>query len=220
MAYIRRWVGKFFPALAVTVLLSACGSQEVKFDNSSINTPVLATTPTRESTVLNAALQQQDTFSLYEFIGSDEPQETKDQRSAKLIKFVASRFKKPEWFIEKIVETALKYSRPDFPTADDILAIIAVESTYNTNAQHRGSWGLMQIEAKSHRAKTRGESLKNIDTNIRVGTEVLSEYYEITHSRSGAIQAYNIGIGNFLAGKKAKTYLSKVNKEKAILKSI
>lgn len=217
MAYIHRWVGSFVFALAATVLLSACGSQEVKFD-TPINTPVLATHPNRDNAFLNDALQQQDTFSLYEFVGSDEPVVVKkDQHTENLIKFVASRFKKPEWFVERIVLAAKKYSRPDFPRTEDILAIIAVESTYNTNAHQSGSWGLMQIEAKSHREKTRGESLKNIDTNIRVGTQVLAEYYDITKSRSGAIQAYNIGIGSFLAGKRAKTYLSKVNREKAIL---
>jgi len=213
MAYIHRWVGKLYFALAVTVLLSACGSQEVKFDNP-INTPVLATQ--KQTVVLNDNLQQ-DELLLYEFVGSDPPEVVKDQRTEKLIKFVASRFKKPESFVAKIVEAAEKYAQPDFPKVDDILAIIAVESTYNTAAHHKGSWGLMQIEAKSHHDKYRGESIKNIDTNVRVGVQVLTEYYGITKSRSGAIQAYNIGIGSYLGGGRARTYLSKVNKEKAIL---
>lgn len=219
MAYIRRWVGKVSLALAVSVLLSACGSQEVKFDNS-INTPALATIPNGNSAVLNDASQQQDLSDLFEFVTTDPNLETEDQIDTKLIKFVASRFKKPEWFIEKIVETAKKYSQPDFPKTTDILAIIIVESTFNINAHHRGSWGLMQIEAKSHRDKTQGESLVSIETNIRVGSQVLSEYYGVTHSRSSAIMAYNVGIGSFLEGKRSRVYLAKVNREAAILRGV
>jgi hypothetical protein len=209
MAYIRRWVGGIF-ALVVTVLLSACGSQEVKFDHH-INTPVLSTLQPG-----NVSLQQ-DPFSLEEFAANSQLQGDEDQHTERLIKYVASRFKKPEVLIEKIVLTAKKYAQPGFPTVDDIIAIIAVESTFNTNAHYRGSWGLMQIEAKSHRNKAAGERLTSIDTNIRIGTSVLTEYYETTHSVSGAITAYNVGIGSYLKGKRNHKYLSKVEKEKAIL---
>lgn len=219
MAYIRRWVGKFSLALVVSVLLSACGSQEVKFD-TLINTPALSKLPTGDSTVLNDVYQQQDLSSLFEFVTIDSKPAVEDQTDIKLIKFVASRFKKPEWFIEKIVKAAKKYSQPDFPKTTDILAIIIVESTFNTNAHHRGSWGLMQIEAKSHRNKIQGESLVNVDTNIRVGTEILSEYYSTVNSRSGAITAYNVGIGNYIAGKRNRSYLQKVNREASILRGI
>jgi hypothetical protein len=212
MAYIRRWVGRFILALMFPVLLSACGLQQVKFDNQ-INTPALSTQPLF---VLSAP--QQDTFSLTEFAIASEPEQVaKDHKTERLIKFVASRFKKPEEFARRIVTVANKYARPDFPRAEDILAIIAVESTFNTNARYRGSWGLMQIEAKSHRKQYVGESLTNVETNIRVGSEVLSQYYEITKSKQGAIVAYNVGIGNFLSGHKNRPYLKKVNKELALL---
>jgi hypothetical protein len=219
MAYIRRWVGRFILALFTTVLLSACGSQEVKFDNQII-TPALTTPASKDLIVLDDVLQQQDTFSLEEFAASSQLQETKDQHTARLIKFVASRFKKPESLIEKIVSAAQRYSSPNFPTTEDILAIIAVESTFNTNARHNGSWGLMQIEAKSHRARYKGESLTNIDTNIRVGTEILTEYFGITHSQSDAIMAYNVGINGFIAGRHNKAYMRKVEREKQLLELV
>lgn len=214
MAHIRRWVGAVFLASAVTMLLSACGSQEVKLD-TPIKTPVI-----QASSYQSNAPQQQDTLSLYEFVATEpQTEETEDQSTYKLVKFVASRFKKPEAIIREIVIAAEKYSKPGFPTTTDLLAVIAVESTFNTNAHHKGSWGLMQVEAKSHHDLYRG-NLTNIDTNIRVGSEILTQYYGMTHSRTGAIMAYNVGIGSYLNGYRNRTYLRKVEKEKLLLASI
>lgn len=210
MAYTRRWVGVLF-ALVLMVLLSACGSQEVKFD-THINTPVILTEPLPET--------QQDPLNVYEFAIQSEAEDYADPKTQRLIQFVASRFKKPLNIVERIVLAAQKYAKPDFPTQTDILAIIAVESSFNTTAHHNGSWGLMQIEAKSHRDKFRGEKLTDIDTNIRVGTQILCEYYDQTHSRSKAIMAYNVGIGNFFSGIRNHLYLGKVNREKTFLSSI
>lgn len=217
MAYIRRWVG-VFSALVVSVLLSACGSQEVKLD-TQIKTPVLSTTPLSSSTDVITVFQQQN-FSLTGLGNLPDPTFEEDQHTLRLIQFVASRFNKPESLISKIVHYAQKYARDDFPKTEDILAIIAVESTYNTNARHRGSWGLMQIEAKSHRGKYSGGNLTSIDTNIRVGSEILNEYYVSTGSRSNAIMAYNVGIGSFLKGRRPHEYLSKVNRERDALRRI
>jgi hypothetical protein len=217
MAYIRRWVGVVILALAVPVLLSACGSQEVKLD-TPINTPVLSTSLSTSTDVLTVF--QQQNFSLTGLGELPVQIDPEDQHTLRLIKFVASRFNKPESLISKIVYAAQKYARPDFPRTEDLLAIIAVESTFNTNAHHRGSWGLMQIEAKSHRDKTRGEALTNIDTNIRVGSDVLVEYYSMTGSSSKAIMAYNVGIGSFLKGRKPREYLTKVNREREALRHV
>ena len=215
MAYTRRRVGVVFLALVLSVLLSACGSQEVILDHQ-IKTPVLATQPASTPSDILTVVQQQS-FSLIG-IGDIDPQvTTDDQHTQRLIKFVASRFKKPESVVTRIVHTAQKYARPDFPTAEDILAVIAVESTFNTNARRRGSWGLMQVEAKSHRDLLQGGSLTNIDTNIRVGVSILCEYQDMTKSRSGAIMAYNVGIGSYENGARPRTYLRKVNSEKALL---
>lgn len=217
MAYIRRWVGGIL-ALVGSVLLSACGSQEVKLD-TQIKAPVLSTTPSSSSTDVITVFQQQN-FALTGIGSLDAPVFEEDQQTQRLIQFVASRFKKPESLISKIVHAAQKYARPDFPKTEDILAVIAVESTFNTNAHHRGSWGLMQIEAKSHRKRYDGEALTSIDTNVRVGSEVLNEYYASTGSRSKAIMAYNVGIGSFLDGRRPKTYLAKVNREREALKGV
>lgn len=213
MAYIRRRVGVVFLALVTSVLLSACGSQEVKLDHQ-INTPTLATRSLQDS-----PLTQAEPFVLEDQAAFSSTGQQSDGTSS-LIKFVASRFKKPEALISKVVIAAQKYSKPDFPTTKDLLAIIAVESTYDMDAHHRGSWGLMQIEAKSHRAKFKGENLKNIDTNIRVGSEILQQYYDITKSKNGAIVAYNVGIGNYLAGRRNPAYLRKVNTQKAVLANV
>ncbi|MNK09957.1 Transglycosylase SLT domain protein [compost metagenome] len=218
MANIR-W-NKAVCVLAVAVLLSACSSERIRINtdtsvfNQGFSKPA--------SPLQTEVVEQHDSFSLAEFARTgNQPEEAKNQDDLVLVKSVASRFKKSEAFIATVVSAATKYAYPDFPKRDDILAIIAVESTYNTKAHHRGSWGLMQIEARSHRKKYEGLDITAVDTNVRIGSGILREYYLLANrNKSGAIIAYNVGIGAYLKGKRNPPYGSKVLKEQLWLSSI
>lgn len=218
MAKIRRW-NKAFLVLAVTVLLSACSSERIRINT---DTSYATQSPSQEVPIQQVEpVVKSDSFSLAEFAKSGQPvDETKNQDDLVLIKSVASRFKKSEELLEAVVKAATKYASPVFPKRNDILAIIAVESTYNIKAHHKGSWGLMQIEARSHRKKYQGSDITAIDTNIRIGSEILKEYFELAHTRKGAITAYNVGIGAYLKGRTNPSYLNKVTREYTWLNQI
>jgi hypothetical protein len=213
MAYIRRLKVALLIVI-ITNFLSACGSEPVILMSTS---PILVDqfSPTVSIKPHASNLGNEDFFSINDFITNGAAEQIQKQTDLVLIKSVASRFRKPEALIQEIVNTAQKYSYEDFPKRNDILAVIAVESTFNTKAHHHGSWGLMQIEAKSHRGKFDNiRQLTDIETNIKIGSDLLREYYSLLRfNRNSALTAYNVGIGSFEDGKRNPPYLYKVNRE-------
>lgn len=94
-----------------------------------------------------------------------------------------------------ITLTVKRLAYKDFPKAADIFAEIRIESSYRPNVINKNgredSRGLMQV----------AKGPMDPRENITIGISLLREYYMITHSKEGAIKAYNIGIGNYLKGK-------------------
>jgi len=99
----------------------------------------------------------------------------------------ASTFIKPK---PEMVHLARQLAYKDFPRASDILTIMRIESAFNPHAINKMSNGIMQVNYGSF----------DFRVNMRQGVSLLREYYLITHSKMGAIKAYNIGIGNYLKG--------------------
>ncbi|BAW19140.1 putative transglycosylase [Ralstonia phage RP31] len=57
-----------------------------------------------------------------------------------------------------------------------IISLIKTESRFRTTARSSyGAQGLMQVVPRFHRDKLRGRSPTNIETNIEVGTQILSD---------------------------------------------
>jgi soluble lytic murein transglycosylase-like protein len=116
-----------------------------------------------------------------------------------LAEYISSKYKTTVEFAKRVVDLATKYAHEDFPKRNDILAIIAVESSFRPKASYRGSYGLMQIERKSHTKSLRGRNIKDPAVNIELGSQILNEYYQtLGQSKKSAILAYNAGVGNFL----------------------
>lgn len=88
---------------------------------------------------------------------------------------------------------------PDFPKASDILAIARIESTYNEKARNGISRGVMQVN----------HGPWDLAANVQAGVKLLREYYEKLGSIQAAVMAYNIGIGNYLKGKRNFAYFDK-----------
>ena len=88
-----------------------------------------------------------------------------------------------------------------FPRKTDVLAIIAIESRFKSRARSsHGAKGLMQV------------LYKNTTTdwdNISAGVALLREYRKRLGSEVAAIHAYNVGIGNYLKGRRVSRYYSK-----------
>jgi soluble lytic murein transglycosylase-like protein len=104
---------------------------------------------------------------------------------------------------DKILGIVLAKADQDFPKVQDLLAIIHVESLYNSKAKNGKAHGLMQVERGSF----------NPEKNVSQGVTLLQGLYERLGSRNKAIVAYNIGEGN-LSNKRlslrGKNYLRKI----------
>lgn len=102
----------------------------------------------------------------------------------------------------------------------DVLAVIAVESGFNTNARgSSGEYGLMQImpATAGDYGVTDLETLYDPETNIRVGMAHLKWTWEYLEKRLGYtpseeqwLSAYNGGVGNVSKGWLSMTYPGKV----------
>ena len=125
-----------------------------------------------------------------------------------LIEYISNKYHKDPKLIKLIVFEAEKNSNKErFPTLHDTLAIISIESSFNSTAvSTSGALGLMQILY----TKTSFEPTENISH----GTILLKEYRDRLATESDAVQAYNLGIGNFKEGIRNQKYLHKFKQAK------
>lgn len=113
-----------------------------------------------------------------------------------------------------------------------IIALIQVESTFNTNAQsHKGAKGLMQllpdtasyINKKTDKGIPENSNLFDAETNISLGTAYMEYLLNKTNGNlEYALAAYNMGPANMFRAKREnrlpKAYSNKVLREYAKLK--
>lgn len=120
-----------------------------------------------------------------------------------------------------IVGIAMSYGDKVFPTYQDILSVIAIESSFNRKAENMGAFGLMQIQFGQHKQRA-GTKERLLDPwhNIQVGSAILKEYYGKLHSKNAAILAYKDGIGSYLAGELTQSYLDRFLREKSWLSRV
>lgn len=130
---------------------------------------------------------------------------------------ISTRYNIDEDKAKKIVDIAQKYSKHPFPQAHHILGTIGVESSFNEKAKSKLKFdpavGLMQIRPKV--TGTHPSELKDIEGQIKHGSDMLHTLYKKTGDEDKAIQAYNIGLTAYNKGKRAVNYLEKTKKETA-----
>ena len=130
----------------------------------------------------------------------------------KTAEFIANTYNISDKFALKVVELAHKYANQTFPTAKDILAIAAIESSFNPKAisglKSDPAIGLLQVRPKIwgiDPQKLEG----SIGMQISTGAKILNLYYRKLHSKNAAIAAYNVGLGDFMSGNDASGYVNK-----------
>lgn len=210
MSRIRRWT--LLSIATGALVLSACtsftspqgsaGSKSVSSDIPPIE--VLQVFAQSSPAVLPSSIQV--------VVPSDN--QTPVRSDAKLVHALAERFHKPETLIQRVVAAATNSARGVFPTRDDILAIIAVESGFNPQAHYKGSFGLMQVQMASHGKAMKGRNPHNVEDNVKVGTDILYEYYlALGCDKRAAILAYNAGIGSYLMRRYRPQYYMKYRQQ-------
>lgn len=142
-------------------------------------------------------------------------QDAEQRRFDLLVDKVMVKYHVKQDFAEDVVNLALKYEKPDFPKASDILAIISIESSFDPKAVSRlkkdPAIGLMQVRPKVWGIDA--DELKNsIEKQISMGTEVLHKYHLKLNAKEKAVEAYNVGLSNFKKGIGNKQYVAKFKK--------
>lgn len=136
--------------------------------------------------------------------------------SQALVEKISERWKLSPDAIGRIVRLAESHAKPDFPKPINLLAIIAVESSFNPKAHNSGNIGLMQINLTAN-----GKRLKNKsqEENIRVGAELLSEYHSrLRGNQRATILSYNSGISAYRRGRYRSAYWAAYQRELAWMK--
>lgn len=132
---------------------------------------------------------------------SEKPNEvqvekTQEQKEIeKLTAKVLEKYRiKPELAAE-VAMLAKKHEKPNFPRAEDILAIVGVESSFNPHAKsklkHDPAIGLTQIRPGVN-GLTPGD-LDTVEKQIKVAAEQLDRYYKRFSSKETAVYAFNVG---------------------------
>lgn len=144
------------------------------------------------------------------------PSPISDTSNSRLVEAVVLNYDKNPEYVQKIVDTADKYSYDDFPKREDIIAIIAVESRFDNRAKSRGSVGLMQVNRSANKRLIEGD-LFDSEENIRVGSLILRTYYKLLGSAKAAVLAYNSGVGSYLRGVRNTAYYSRFQKNRRMV---
>ena len=148
---------------------------------------------------------------------SDSHNYTSDANEALYRKLSARYTKVPEPILREAIEYAGVYAKPDFPKQQDLLAVIAVESSFNPKAKSQlksdPAIGLTQIRPKAWGYKLYKVDLATIENQIKYGSEILTHNYKRVNDKSLALHAYNLGLTSILKGKRSKTYVVKYERE-------
>jgi soluble lytic murein transglycosylase-like protein len=133
---------------------------------------------------------------------------------------ILDKFSVPEKKLQTIVNAAQKHGKDSFPKAHHLMAIAAIESTFNEKAKSKLRFdpavGLMQVRPKINNIGRK--ELTTIDGQIKHGSHILHQLYQKTGSVEAAVKSYNIGLTAHLSGKQkeaANRYFDKFTTELA-----
>ena len=119
----------------------------------------------------------------------------REREKVSIAKWVSRRYRVSYKPTKEIVNIAFNASDIFNIDAHLIIAIIAIESSFNPLAESSaGAQGLMQIMPKVHKEKFEKHGgfakILEVRTNVFVGTEILSNYYRRYGSYRRALLAY------------------------------
>lgn len=134
-----------------------------------------------------------------------------------MTQLIVHRYDLDAKFAQRVVDLAMKYEKPGFPRAPDILAIVGIESSFDPDAvsglRHDPAVGLMQVRPGVWNLN-RHSLAHNIEKQIATGADILHLYYTKLKSRDAAVAAYNVGMGEYRSGNTANGYVSKYTNER------
>lgn len=127
-----------------------------------------------------------------------------------------------EQMAQEIAGYAKQYEREVFPKAEDILAVIAIESSFiptaRSNLKKDPAVGLMQVRPGIWKHIYDSNKLYDVEHQIEAGSQILADYYNSVGTRRGALQAYNLGITAYNKGARTEKYIASYRQELALFK--
>lgn len=121
---------------------------------------------------------------------------------------------------ESVVDLAFKYGNDNFPTAQDILAIISIESSFRPHVKSKlkrdAAVGLTQIRPRVWKHLIPAGALTSIENQVKYSSMILTQYYNILGDEKHATNAYNVGLTSHRRGKWNPRYEAKFAKAKQL----
>jgi hypothetical protein len=135
----------------------------------------------------------------------------------KVTSTIVKRYSVDSDLAKAVAESASRHQYTTFPKAADIVAIVAIESSFNPLAKSKlktdPALGLTQIRNVAWKKQIAGDDMTQIDAQIKHGAYILAHYYSVTQDKDKAIMAYNVGLKAVMKGRKSENYLKKYNRE-------
>ena len=157
--------------------------------------------------------RQSDLLNKAEF-DIEEPKTT--MRRTELARNIAKTYHVKLGLAQEVVNLAFEHEDEVFPKAEDILAVIGIESSFNpksvSSLRRDPARGLMQVRPGVWNIDP--ESLDDVQTQIKHGVNILKRYYKKTGNREDTFHAYNLGITKFRRGGRNPSYVAKVKRER------
>lgn len=167
------------------------------------------------------SFNQADTFTFPPMCHIDRNQMNVLVKQREMVDTIALKYKIDAKLAKNVVKLAHKYESRVFPRAKDIVAIIGIESAFRPTAtsalKKDPAFGLMQVRPKAWSHKFKPDQLNDIDGQIKAGADILAHYYQVLDGdKQGTIGAYNVGLRNYVQGKKpdaVQRYVDKYSRE-------
>ena len=147
----------------------------------------------------------------------------KDQlRQSELTNKLARHYRVNKELVSNVVSLAFRYEDSVFPKAEDILAVIGVESSFDpesvSNLRNDPAKGLMQVRPGVWNIDP--DDLDNVENQIKYGAGILNRYYKRLKNPEAALQAYNLGITRYRRGDRNERYVNKVSRVRDVVGGI
>ena len=197
----REWMPVVARLALTGAALAFIGASSARFDGTAANDPRRPAVASRANVSASALGPTRLT------------QPPVEENIDALARVVGNRYRVSHQTTREFVSTAYREAKRNRLDPMLIVAVMEVESGFNPAAQSDGgAIGLMQVIPRYHPDKfstTRGESVRDPSTNIRVGSQALKEYIVRGGTEAAGLQLYNGA-----AGDASNAYAAKVTAER------
>ncbi len=143
-----------------------------------------------------------------------------DSRQQRHFETITEKYRVSETIVKDVIHYAYKYEKKSFPKAEDILAVVGIESSWNPFAKSKlktdPALGLTQIRPGQWKQLIESPTeLLEIEKQIKYAAEILHVNFKLTKSAEDAIIAYNVGYGSWSGGLYNTRYLNKFRNERS-----